>query len=284
MRIGIDRRANLAVVPIEPQERADRVEVETVIAEPAAADQAAIEPVTVDRVVAERAAAQALVDLEAIVLWGIGPKETDLHDGRVLLAQRVLAMANDQRVVDDRRALADTDSGPQETVPQVKVVDRIDRAAVVLAMQELHLALKGAQSRLQHAAGCDEQAPFLVTLLDRRKVATGREAAAPARAALEAVAVNVRLALEREAAAEAALEEPAVPAALEDPAAGGLDPVLRVRVRLDQAHRIRVELEAVHQELEVLAQRVQVDLAEVESLAIEVDRRRERTSCADALH
>jgi hypothetical protein len=102
--------------------------------------------------------------------------------------------------------------------------------------------------------------------------------------------VNVRLALEQEATAEAALEEPAVlavpdvPAALEDPAAGGLDPVLRVRVRLAQAHRIRVEHEAVHQELEALAQRVQVDLAEVESLAIEVDRGRGRTSCADALH
>jgi hypothetical protein len=191
MRIGIDRHANLAAVPIEPQARADRLVAETAIAEPAVADQAAIEPVTAeavtaDRLVAERAVAQVVVvvaqtviDLEEIVLWGIGidPKETDLHDVRVLLAQRVLSMANDRRVVDDPQALADMDSGlqdsgPQEIVPRVKLVGRIDRAAVVPAMRELDLALKGGQSRLQHAAGCDEQVPFLVTPLDRRKVAT----------------------------------------------------------------------------------------------------------------
>lgn len=57
-------------------------------------------------------------------------------------------------------------------------------------------------------------------------------------------------------------------AALEELAAAVLGQVLRVRVRPVQAHQIRLDLEAVPQELEVLAQRVQVDLAEVESLVV----------------
>jgi hypothetical protein len=54
-----------------------------------------------------------------IALGGIVAKETDLHDDRVLLAQKVLAIANDQREVDHRQVLADTAEGPQETVLQV---------------------------------------------------------------------------------------------------------------------------------------------------------------------
>ena len=63
--------------------------------------------------------AQLVADMVEIALWGIVAKETDLHDDRVLLAQKVLAIANDQRGVDHRQVLADTAEGPQETVLQV---------------------------------------------------------------------------------------------------------------------------------------------------------------------
>jgi hypothetical protein len=268
MRIGSDRHANLAVVQIELWERVDRM----------AADRVATEPAKVDRAVAERAVAQVVADMVAIALWGIVPKETDLHDDRVLLAQKVLAIANDQqREVDDRQGLADMAKGLQETVRlQVQGAAPIDRVAIVLAMPELHLALKGGQSRLQHAAGCEEQDPLQETLHDPQKEATGQEAAAPAWVALEAVAVNVPLARELVVVAEAVLDD--------------LAAVVRVPVLPDREHRARVlrdqgHHEAVPQEPVVLDQRVQVDLAEVENLVvIEADKCSGHDSCADALH
>jgi hypothetical protein len=214
----------------------------------------------------------------AIALWGIVPKETDLHDDRVLLAPKGLAIANDQREVDDRQGLADMAKGLQETVRlQVQGAAPIDRVAIVLAMPELHLELKGWQSRLQHAAGCDEQGPLQETLHDPQKEATGREAAVPEWVALAAVAVNVPLALELAVVAEAVLDDlaavvrvPVLPARV----------VHRARVHRDQGHH-----EAVPQEPVVLDQQVQVDLAEVENLvAIEADKCSGRDSCADALH
>lgn len=142
-------------------------------------------------------------------------------------------------------------------------------------MPELHLALKGAQSRLQHAAGCAEQGPSQEMPLAPQKEANGREEAVLEWVALEAVAVNVRQALELAVTAEAVLDEPA---------AVVLGLVLRERVLREQAHRDRVHREAVPQELGVLAQRVQVDLAEVENLVIEADKCNGHDSCADALH
>ncbi len=120
-------------------------------------------------------AAQVVADMVAIALWGIVPKETDLLDDRVLLAQKGLATVNDQREVDDRRELADLAKGLQGIVLQVQGDAQLDRVAIVLAMPELHLELKGVQSRLQHAVGCEEQDPFLETLQDPQKAATGRE-------------------------------------------------------------------------------------------------------------
>jgi hypothetical protein len=137
-------------------------------------------------------------------------------------------------------------------------------------MPELHLALKGAQSRLQHAAGCAEQGPSQEMPLAPQKEANGREEAVLEWVALEAVAVNVRQALELAVTAEAVLDEPA---------AVVLGLVLRERVLRERVHR-----EAVPQELGVLAQRVQVDLAEVENLVIEADKCNGHDSCADALH
>jgi hypothetical protein len=142
-------------------------------------------------------------------------------------------------------------------------------------MPELHLALKGAQSRLQHAAGCAEQGPSQEMPLAPQKEANGREEAVLEWVALEAVAVNVRQALELAVTAEAVLDEPA---------AVVLGLVLRERVLREQAHRDRAHREAVPQELGVLAQRVQVDLAEVENLVIEADKCNGHDSCADALH
>ena len=142
-------------------------------------------------------------------------------------------------------------------------------------MPELHLALKGAQSRLQHAAGCAEQGPSQEMPLAPQKEANGREEAVLEWVALEAVAVNVRQALELEVTAEAVLD---------GPAAVVLGLVLRERVLREQAHRDRVHREAVPQELGVLAQRVQVDLAEVENLVIEADKCNGHDSCADVLH
>jgi len=142
-------------------------------------------------------------------------------------------------------------------------------------MPELHLALKGAQSRLQHAAGCAEQGPSQEMPLAPQKEANGREEAVLEWVALEAVAVNVRQALELAVTAEAVLDEPA---------AVVLGLVLRERVLREQAHRDRVHREAVPQELGVLAQRVQADLAEVENLVIEADKCNGHDSCADALH
>jgi glycine cleavage system pyridoxal-binding protein P len=108
-----------------------------------------------------------------------------------------------------------------------------------------------------------------------QKEANGREEAVLEWVALEAVAVNVRQALELEVTAEAVLD---------GPAAVVLGLVLRERVLREQAHRDRVHREAVPQELGVLAQRVQVDLAEVENLVIEADKCNGHDSCADALH
>ena len=142
-------------------------------------------------------------------------------------------------------------------------------------MPELHLALKGAQSRLQHAAGCAEQGPSQEMPLAPQKEANGREEAVLEWVALEAVAVNVRQALELAVTAEAVLDEPA---------AEVLGLVLRERVLREQAHRDRAHREAVPQELGVLAQRVQVDLAEVENLVIEADKCSGHDSCADVLH
>ena len=142
-------------------------------------------------------------------------------------------------------------------------------------MPELHLALKGAQSRLQHAAGCAEQGPSQEMPLAPQKEANGREEAVLEWVALEAVAVNVRQALELAVTAEAVLDEPA---------AVVLGLVLRERVLREQAHRDRVHREAVPQELGVLAQPVQADLAEVENLVIEADKCNGHDSCADALH
>ena len=142
-------------------------------------------------------------------------------------------------------------------------------------MPELHLALKGAQSRLQHAAGCAEQGPSQEMPLAPQKEAHGREEAVLEWVALEAVAVNVRQALELAVTAEAVLDEPA---------AVVLGLVLRERVLREQAHRDRAHREAVPQELGVLAQRVQVDLAEVENLVIEADKCNGHDSCADVLH
>jgi hypothetical protein len=142
-------------------------------------------------------------------------------------------------------------------------------------MPELHLALKGAQSRLQHAAGCAEQGPSQEMPLAPQKEANGREEAVLEWVALEAVAVNVRQALELAVTAEAVLDEPA---------AVVLGLVLHERVLHEQAHRDRAHREAVPQELGVLAQRVQADLAEVENLVIEADKCNGHDSCADALH
>lgn len=142
-------------------------------------------------------------------------------------------------------------------------------------MPELHLALKGAQSRLQHAAGCAEQGPSQEMPLAPQKEANGREEAVLEWVAREAVAVNVRQALELAVTAEAVLDEPA---------AVVLGLVLRERVLREQAHRDRVHREAMPQELGVLAQRVQADLAEVENLVIEADKCNGHDSCADALH
>ena len=83
--------------------------------------------------------------------------------------------------------------------------------------------------------------------------------------ALEAVAVNVRQALELAVTAEAVLDEPAA-------------------VVLGLVLRDRVHREAVPQELGVLAQPVQADLAEVENLVIEADKCNGHDSCADVLH
>jgi hypothetical protein len=99
MPIGIDRHANLAVVPIAQQKGAG--------------------PVVTGPAVATVIVAHLVADMVEIALWGIVAKETDLHDDRVLLAQKVLAIANDQRGVDHRQVLADTAEGPQETVLQV---------------------------------------------------------------------------------------------------------------------------------------------------------------------
>jgi hypothetical protein len=99
MPIGIDRHANLAVVPIAQQKGAG--------------------PVVTGPAVATVIVAQLVADMVEIALGGIVAKETDLHDDRVLLAQKVLAIANDQRGVDHRQVLADTAEGPQETVLQV---------------------------------------------------------------------------------------------------------------------------------------------------------------------
>ena len=104
MPIGIDRHANLAVVPIAQQKGAAPVVTGPVVTGPA---------------VATVIVAQLVADMVEIALWGIVAKETDLHDDRVLLAQKVLAIANDQREVDHRQVLADTAEGPQETVLQV---------------------------------------------------------------------------------------------------------------------------------------------------------------------
>ena len=109
MPIGIDRHANLAVVPIAQQKGAAPVVTGPVVTELAVA--------TV--IVATVIVAQLVADMVEIALWGIVAKETDLHDDRVLLAQKVLAIANDQREVDHRQVLADTAEGPQETVLQV---------------------------------------------------------------------------------------------------------------------------------------------------------------------
>jgi hypothetical protein len=104
MPIGIDRHANLAVVPIAQQKGAAPVVTGPVVTGPA---------------VASVIVAQLVADMVEIALGGIVAKETDLHDDRVLLAQKVLAIANDQRGVDHRQVLADTAEGPQETVLQV---------------------------------------------------------------------------------------------------------------------------------------------------------------------
>jgi hypothetical protein len=109
MPIGIDRHANLAVVPIAQQKGAAPVVTGPVVTELAVA--------TV--IVATVIVAQLVADMVEIALGGIVAKETDLHDDRVLLAQKVLAIANDQREVDHRQVLADTAEGPQETVLQV---------------------------------------------------------------------------------------------------------------------------------------------------------------------
>ena len=76
-------------------------------------------PVVTGPAVATVIVAQLVADMVEIALGGIVAKETDLHDDRVLLAQKVLAIANDQRGVDHRQVLADTAEGPQETVLQV---------------------------------------------------------------------------------------------------------------------------------------------------------------------
>jgi hypothetical protein len=104
MPIGIDRHANLAVVPIAQQKGAAPVVTGPVVTGPA---------------VATVIVAQLVADMVEIALGGIVAKETDLHDDRVLLAQKVLAIANDQRGVDHRQVLADTAEGPHETVLQV---------------------------------------------------------------------------------------------------------------------------------------------------------------------
>jgi hypothetical protein len=109
MPIGIDRHANLAVVPIAQQKGAAPVVTGPVVTELAVA--------TV--IVATVIVAQLVADMVEIALGGIVAKETDLHDDRVLLAQKVLAIANDQREVGHRQVLADTAEGPQETVLQV---------------------------------------------------------------------------------------------------------------------------------------------------------------------
>jgi hypothetical protein len=109
MPIGIDRHANLAVVPIAQQKGAAPVVTGPVVTG----------PVVTGPAVATVIVAQLVADMVEIALWGIVAKETDLHDDRVLLAQKVLAIANDQRGVDHRQVLADTAEGPQETVLQV---------------------------------------------------------------------------------------------------------------------------------------------------------------------
>jgi hypothetical protein len=114
MPIGIDRHANLAVVPIAQQKGAAPVVTGPVVTGPVVTG-----PVVTGPAVATVIVAQLVADMVEIALWGIVAKETDLHDDRVLLAQKVLAIANDQRGVDHRQVLADTAEGPQETVLQV---------------------------------------------------------------------------------------------------------------------------------------------------------------------
>lgn len=94
--------------------------------------------------------------------------------------------------------------------------------------------------------------------------------------ALEAVAVNVPLALEQAIAAEAVLDDLAA-------VVPGLAP--RARVYLAPVLHDLGHLEAVPQELEVLALRVLEDLDEAANLvAIEADKCSGHDSCADALH
>jgi hypothetical protein len=114
MPIGIDRHANLAVVPIAQQKGAAPVVTGPVVTGPVVTG-----PVVTGPAVATVIVAQLVADMVEIALGGIVAKETDLHDDRVLLAQKVLAIANDQRGVDHRQVLADTAEGPQETVLQV---------------------------------------------------------------------------------------------------------------------------------------------------------------------
>lgn len=140
-------------------------------------------PVVPDQVAAELAvgsviAARVAIDMAAIDLWEIVPRETDLHDGRVPLAQKLQAIANDQLEVDDRRELADSAKGLQGIVLQVQEDAQLDRVAIVSAMPGLHLALKEVQNRLQHAAECEEQDPLPEALRAPQKEAKGREAAA----------------------------------------------------------------------------------------------------------
>ena len=108
----------------------------------------------------------------------------------------------------------------------------------------------------------------------RAWLSSGLSPAAAAAAAAAAPAGALRL--ERPPAAVAGL--------LDGPAAVVLGLVLRERVLREQAHRDRVHREAVPQELGVLAQPVQADLAEVENLVIEADKCNGHDSCADVLH
>jgi hypothetical protein len=119
MPIGIDRHANLAVVPIAQQKGAAPVVTGPVVTELAVATVIVATVIVATVIVATVIVAQLVADMVEIALGGIVAKETDLHDDRVLLAQKVLAIANDQREVDHRQVLADTAEGPQETVLQV---------------------------------------------------------------------------------------------------------------------------------------------------------------------